>query len=118
MRNDAGDAAAGDAASRQSCRPDFQALVYPGRSARYIAEKGMPPVFIACGFQDRKDIAHGMAEVYLKYKEADVPAELHIYAAAGHGFGVRDNTPGAVGRWPERFEEWLADMRMLKKSAP
>jgi acetyl esterase/lipase len=117
MHNDAGDAASDDAASQESCRPDFQALIYPGRSARYTVAKDAPPAFIACGFQDREDIAHGMAEVYLKYKEAGVPAELHIYAAAGHGFGVRDNTLGAVAHWPERLEEWLADMKMLKNSA-
>jgi acetyl esterase/lipase len=117
MHNDPGNPAAGSIFAIQSCRPDFQALIYPGRSARYTVAKDSPPVFIACGFQDREDIAQGMAEVYLKYKEAGVPAELHIYAAAGHGFGVRENTPGAVGHWPERFEAWLADMKMLKNSA-
>ena len=117
MHNDPGNSAAGDAASQQSCRPDFQALIYPGRSGRFTVAKDSPPVFIACGFQDREDIAHGMAEVYLKYKEAGVPAELHIYAAAGHGFGVRKDTPGAIAHWPERFEEWLADMKMLKPAA-
>ena len=34
-----------------------------------------------------------MAEVYLKFKQVGVPAELHIYAGAGHGFGMRDKTP-------------------------
>jgi endo-1,4-beta-xylanase len=50
-----------------------------------------------------------MAEVYLKFKDAGVPAELHVYAAAGHGFGVRDSTAGAVAHWPARLDEWLAD---------
>jgi acetyl esterase/lipase len=117
MRNDPGDPASGESVARQSCRPDFQALIYPGRSARYTVAKDSPPVFMACGFQDRRDIAHGMAEVYLKYKEAGVPAELHIYAATGHGFGVRENTPGAIAKWPERLEDWLADMKMLRPAA-
>ena len=29
--------------------------------------------------------------------------------AAGHGFGVRDSTSGAVAHWPARLEEWLGD---------
>ena len=76
--------------------------------------KGKPPVFIACGYKDRPDISKGMAEAYLKYKEVGVSAELHIYSNAGHGFGVRDRNKGAVSKWPQRFEEWLADLKMLK----
>ena len=41
------------------------------------AKAGMPPVFIAFGEDDRADISEGIANVYLKYKEAKVPAEMH-----------------------------------------
>lgn len=115
MRFDAGDAGATDKIDQQSCRPDFTALIYPGRSRRYEPHKGSPPVFIACGYKDRPDISKGMAEVYLKYKEAGVPAELHIYSNAGHGFGVRDRSTGAVAKWPQRFAEWLADQKVLRR---
>jgi endo-1,4-beta-xylanase len=99
---------------RQSSRPDFQALIYPGKSATMTAEAGMPPVFIAAGYGDRPDISEGMASLYLKYKAAKVPAELHLYANAGHGFGYRPNAkPSAAARWPERFVEWLSDSRLL-----
>jgi hypothetical protein len=64
-------------------------------------------LFIACGYQDRPDISVGMAELYLKYKAASVPAELHIYSEAGHGFGVRESNRGAHAHWPERLYEWL-----------
>jgi hypothetical protein len=30
-----------------------------------------------------------MAELYLRYRDAGVPAELHLYAAAGNRFGLR-----------------------------
>lgn len=103
------DPASNDPVARNSIRPDFQALIYPGGSRRFEAVKEAPPLFIVCGFGDRNDISRGMAELYLKYKEAGVPAELHVYANAGHGFGVRDRNRGAAGRWPERFVEWLAD---------
>ena len=104
-----GTPSAADEIERASGRPDFQCLIYPGKSDRINVTPGMPPAFIVCGYGDRKDISHGMAEVYLKFKEAGVPAELHIYSAAGHGFGVRDSNRGAAARWPFRLEEWLAD---------
>jgi endo-1,4-beta-xylanase len=109
MQDGNGDAVAADPIDRQNARPDFQCLIYPGKSSRIAVSKDMPQAFIVCGYGDRQDIAHGMAEVYLKFKDAGVPAELHIYAAAGHGFGVRDSTAGAVAHWPARLDEWLAD---------
>ncbi len=108
MQNGKGVSGGVDEIEKQNARPDFQCLIYPGKSSRIAVDKDMPQAFIVCGYGDRQDIAHGMAEVYLKFKDAGVPAELHIYAAAGHGFGVRDSTPGAVAHWPARLEEWLA----------
>lgn len=114
MQPGEGQSDATDEVERQSGRPNFQCLIYPGKSGRITVDKQMPPAFIVCGYGDRQDIAHGMAEVYLKFKEAGVPAELHIYAAAGHGFGVRKNSSGAASRWPERLQEWLADTVLAK----
>lgn len=113
MQSDPGKADATDPIERAGSRPDFQALIYPGKSGTFTAGKGMPPVFIACGYGDRPDIAEGMASLYLKYKAAGVKAELHIYANAGHGFGYRPDAKGAAAAWPERFREWLADSGLL-----
>jgi acetyl esterase/lipase len=113
MKPQAGDPAAADPINRLDSRPDFHGLVYPGKSDTFTAAPGMSPVFIACGYDDRPDIAKGMASVYLKYKEAGVKAELHIYANAGHGFGFRPGTNTAAGRWVDRFREWLADSGLL-----
>ncbi len=114
MRWDEGKMDATDTIERQSSRPAFQALIYPGNSSRYTVSKISPPVFIACGYKDRDDISKGMAELYLKYKTAGVPAELHIYANAGHGFGMRSTTKGAVADWYLRLNEWLADIGVTK----
>jgi endo-1,4-beta-xylanase len=84
-------------------------LIYPGRSRDIQPAKESPPVFLACGYNDRPDIAEGLAEVYLRFKKVGVPAELHIYSNVGHGFGLRASTKGAVGGWTARFAEWLAD---------
>ena len=53
--------------------------------------------------------------MYLKFKQLKVPAELHIYAGSGHGFGLRANDLKPAGKWIERFEEWLAGSGFLKK---
>ncbi len=113
MDSDPGKPDALETLDRASSRPDFQALIYPGTSHLFEARPGMPPVFIACGYGDRPDIAEGMASLYLKYKKAGVKAELHIYSEAGHGFGYRPDRTGAAAKWPERFTEWLADSQLL-----
>lgn len=115
MKNDPGQKDAVDPIEQQSSRPDFQALIYPGTSGLFEAEKGMPPLFIAAGYGDRKDISEGMATLYLKYKAAGVKAEMHLYANAGHGFGYKpDAKPSAAARWPDRLTEWLTDSGLLK----
>ncbi len=115
MKNDPGQKDAADPIEQQSSRPDFQALIYPGTSGLFNAEKGMPPLFIAAGYSDRPDISEGMATLYLKYKAAGVKAEMHMYANAGHGFGYKpDAKPSAAARWPERFTEWLTDSGLLE----
>jgi endo-1,4-beta-xylanase len=95
--------------------PAFQALIYPGRAQRIEPATNSPPVFLVCGYNDRPDISEGLASVYLKFKQLKVPAELHIYAGSGHGFGLRPNDPKPAGKWIERFEEWLADSGFSKK---
>lgn len=72
-------------------------------------------IFIALGAKDRPDISLGMANLYLKYKEANVPCELHIYSNAGHGFGDRPGTTTAAGDWPLRLTEWLIDSNLLTR---
>jgi endo-1,4-beta-xylanase len=44
-----------------------------------------------------------------------VPAELHVYSNAGHGFGYRAGTTSGFGDWQVRFEEWLVDSSLLTR---
>ena len=70
---------------------------------------------MACAYNDRTDISEGLAEAYLRFKRAGVPAELHIYGTGGHGFGLRQTNKRPVGAWMVRFEEWLGDSGFLPK---
>jgi len=103
-----------DPIDRQNDKPNFQALIYPGNIGHLEATKNSPPVFIAGGNDDRQDISEGVAQLYLKYKQAQVPAELHIYAKTGHGFGIRATNKGAITDWPQQVKLWLGDIGVLK----
>jgi acetyl esterase/lipase len=107
LRPGGGDANAADAIERQNAQPSFQGLIYPGRSADILPTKDTPPAFMVCGEKDRKDIAEGLPEAYLRYKRAGASAELHVYAGVGHGFGFRPTMKGPVTAWPDRFVEWM-----------
>jgi acetyl esterase/lipase len=112
MRFTAGNLAAADVIEQQNDRPAFQVLMYPGNISRFEVSKNSPPVFIAGGNDDRQDISEGVAQLYLKYKQAGVTAELHIYAKVGHGFGIRATNTGAVTAWPQELMLWLKDIKM------
>ena len=104
-----------DAIDRQSAHANFYSLIYPGGLPRTDIEltKATPPVFLTAGYGDRPNISEGLAEFYLKCKRAGVSAELHMYAGAGHGFGVRDTNKAPAGAWIARFHEWMADRKFL-----
>jgi len=115
MHYDDGMANAADPIQRQSCRPDFQALMYPGNLYRIRVSAKSPPAFLACGANDRPDISLELPKVYLKFKRAKVPVELHVFSGVGHGFGLRPSNTGEIANWPEDFDEWLGQNGFLKK---
>lgn len=119
LRGADGHADATDPIERQSARANFFGLIYPGGLPRTDLEltKETPPAFLAAGYGDRQNIAEGLAEFYLKCKRAGVSAELHMYAGAGHGFGVRDTNKSPSGAWIARFQEWMADRKFLPAPA-
>jgi hypothetical protein len=63
------------------------------------------------GDDPKAAIGYALAELYLKFRLADVPAELHMYAnvvnPTPHGHGLRPLRGGAVHEWAERFVQWL-----------
>ena len=115
-RYDTGSTNAVDPVDRVSCRPDFQALLYPAIPKDMTFSKAAtPPAFLACGYNDRTNISEGLPQLYLALKQAGVPAELHVYSDTGHGFGLRPKNHGPADGWPDRFAEWLDHSGFLKK---
>ncbi len=107
-----------DAAEQVSCRPDFSVLIYPGGITQgdqlkpeIKVTKDAQPTFLAVATDDNGP-AIGSALYYLALKKAGVPAELHSYAAGGHGFGMRPGDRPAAS-WPKRCEEWMREQGIL-----
>jgi endo-1,4-beta-xylanase len=114
-RYDAGNAGAANPIDRESSRPDFQALLYPAIPQNMLLTKETPPAFLACGANDRPNISEGLPELYLAMRRAGIPAELHVFAGVGHGFGIRSSNTGNVSTWPDLFYGWLSSSGFLKR---
>jgi acetyl esterase/lipase len=114
-----------DAADQLSCRPDFDVIVYPGYIA--LPDQNLapnpdiqvtgktPPTFIVQAEDDPVHVENSTV-YFLKLKNAKVPAELHIYAQGGHGYGLR-RTALPVTHWPGLVETWLHTIQVLPRPA-
>ena len=109
-----GNPAAPDPIDRLSAAPAFQALLYPAIPHDMALTAQTPPAFLACGEDDRQDIAEGVPELYLSMKRLGIPAELHVFAHVGHGFGIRSTNAENVSSWPDLFYRWLGSGGLLK----
>ena len=97
-------------------RPNFAAPIYPLAPEEIKVPDDAPPLFI-CQADDDKSLptVKNSIRLYTAWKEAGKPAEMHIYARGGHGFGMKKlNLP--VDTWIDRFGDWL-DMQGLLKAA-
>ena len=113
-----------DAADQLRCRPDFAVVVYPGYIA--LAEQnfalnpaihptpGAPPTFILQAEDDPLHVENSLF-YFLAMKNANVPAELHIYAQGGHGYGLRPRDLPIMG-WPRLVETWLHNIKVLPEN--
>jgi acetyl esterase/lipase len=106
LRFDRGESGAADPVDRESSRPDFQVLIYPGSvAADAVVPKDTPPAFLCAAFDDRGPAGTALA-LTQKFRDAGVNTELHLFSTGGHGFGMRDR-PLPVTSWNVRFYEWM-----------
>ena len=117
-----------------SIRPDFMILMYPVISLESFAHVGSrdkllgknatadkikefsndkqvtsrtPPTFIVHATDDNVVPVQNSILFYQALLAAGVPAEMHIYQAGGHGFGL--NNPKATDKWFDRCAGWLKE---------
>lgn len=124
-----------------SARPNFAALIYPvvtmedpfvhkgSRRALFGKEPtteqiqafslekrvrtNTPPMFLVATMADKSVPVENSLKLYQALRDANVPAELHVYAAGAHG-NSRDEQYGPTAKWPERCEEWLRFNNWIK----
>ena len=104
-----------DDADKLSARPDFTLLIYPGYlqsddnaltvrpEVRPIALT--PPSFLIQTEDDTAKVENAWI-YYEALKQAKVPAEMHLFANGGHGYGLRP-TKLPVTHWPDLAATWL-----------
>lgn len=119
-----------------SLRPDFAILIYPvisfddtlahkgSRSnligenpdakkiTTFSAEKQVsartPPVFLVHAANDRAVPVGNSLAFYQACLDNGVSAEMHLYPAGGHGFGMVNRT--TPDKWMERLKNWLTTL--------
>ena len=110
-----GDASASDPIDRQSCRTDFQIVIYPGPLGIPVTvPTNAPPAFFLVANDDDSHV-RPVLSLMEKYRAAKRPFELHLYARGGHGFNMGNRSKFAsIKTWPQRMADWLADNGLLE----
>jgi acetyl esterase/lipase len=115
-----------DASDKVSCRPDFAVIIYPGYLA--LAEQSFapnpeihvtsqtPPSFIVQAEDDPVHVENSTV-YFLALKNAKVPAEMHLYANGGHGYGLR-RTDLPITDWPKLVQTWLQTIHAVPAALP
>jgi acetyl esterase/lipase len=117
--------AAGEVDSAFGARPDFAIVVYPGYLTAddtrmtliptLTPRADTPPTFLLQAEDDPVHVENSL--VYFRaLKDAGVPAELHIYATGGHGFGLHP-VGSPEEHWTQLATVWLRSIRMLPAPA-
>ena len=119
-------AAAPDVDSTIDARPNFALVIYPAYLAIppdmttldpiYTPNQFTPPTFLLQAENDRS-YGKNAPLYYIALANANIPAELHIYATGGHGFGMHP-----VGKpeehWTQLAAAWLRENSIIPPFIP
>jgi acetyl esterase/lipase len=72
-----------------------------------------PPTFLVHATDDDAVPVMNSIAFYEALLKHNIPAELHIYKAGGHGFGMLN--PTTKDKWMERCKNWMESMGWLQK---
>ena len=102
-----------DDADKANCRPDFALLIYPaylmdaatGQPAAEVKPRAdMPPVFLTQTRDDQYLCAPAYAAAL---EQAHVSVHCVVYAAGGHGYGLRLPASQPAHAWADEAAAWL-----------
>ena len=141
----AGDSSSKDPVEHYSTRPDFSIFAYAritfdrsisrnGPSVQLLGKnpdpeivkhynnealvtKETPPAFFIHTNDDRVEAENAVA-YYVALRRVNVPAEIHIFAEGGHGYGIRKEIKGKknlpVTTWPRLCALWMNRLGITK----
>jgi len=115
-----------DAADRESSRPDFAILLYPGhlwaeKSPRRNLQLSpwvdiradAPPTLLIHAMNDPTDDVRHSLSYGLALHDAGVSVDMRLYAKGGHAFGSRPTPAPITTEWPEQVVRWLRDIAVF-----
>jgi len=111
----AGDANSADPIDRIDCRTDFQIVIYPGPLGvpQNNISADAPPAFFLVANDDSSHVGPVLSQLE-KYRQANRPVEVHLYARGGHGFNMGHRSKlASIKGWPQRMRDWLEDSGIL-----
>lgn len=110
------------ACSNSPDRPAFTILVYPA----YLFQQGgielsddihvdtnTPPAFIVQAQNDKKYYRSSLAYTAALAAQG-IPAELHLFAQGGHGFGLRSGAH-PISQWTKLCEQWMIETKIIER---
>lgn len=93
-------------------RPDFAIPIYAVAPEGYQPPADAPPLFIAVAWDDNERMTGTATGLLDSWKQVKRPAELHVFADGGHGFGM--NRKGkACDAWTDLLEQWMTRNGLL-----
>ena len=109
-----GSPGAPDPIDRLDGKPSFQMLIYPGPlGIPASVPADAPPAFMLAA-NDDACCSGPVVTLLQRYRAANVPVEVHIYAQGKHGFNMGDrSTLHSLKTWPQRMADWLSDTNLL-----
>ncbi len=67
------------------------------------------PTFLIHAADDKSVPVDNSILYYQALRRFQIPAELHLVQAGGHGFGLARNQPGSARQWPDACAAWLRE---------
>jgi acetyl esterase/lipase len=90
-------------------RPDFVGVFYGG--LRTPVPSDSPPAFIA-GAADDEYLPNDPVQIFIAWRNAGVPAELHVYEHGGHGFDLKPRGTTSDS-WFDEFILWMKSRGLM-----
>jgi len=105
-----GTAGAADQIDQISCQPNFQVLIYPGPLGVPDTIPATAPSTFMLVANDDVGASKVVVDLLGKFRSANVPVEVHLYAKGGHAFNMGQRSKlRSISTWKDRLTDWMID---------